>query len=110
MSFKRFEGSDLREPKITLNRGYLEFSKAALEKHFGNIRYVSLWYDKDTGRIGIKPEDMKHPFTYSLFAYLPFAIVNIKNFCEYHGIDISVEKEYPVVWDDERGLCVLEVE
>lgn len=117
MGFEKFEkdntGRGKAGPRISLRKsGSIGINGKAMEEMFNGEDYVTLYYDDDNNKIGIKPERRESKDTYKLQ----------KSNKEGHGGGLSATsfmrefdliprktKQYRARWDKEEGMVVADV-
>lgn len=113
MPFKEFDrrtAATSKSPFVTIQRkGPFGFNSAAYEA-LGKPEAVTLLYDEEERLIGFKPVDLRNPRAFPIRAQGPNLksyIVAGQAFSNYHGLDTSVARRYPVEMRD--GILVLDL-
>jgi len=81
-------------------------NSAAIEKYFQNRKYASVYWDKETGKVGLKPLAKKEEKSYNLH-YSPKGNVGSMSataFLKHVGYDNKETKSFPASWNEKEGL------
>lgn len=102
-----------KPPRVkVLKGGIISLNAQAYQEYLKGAKFVELYYDSATGRIGLKPK--KYPTE----AGIPIKAVgkgkstyrvNTKPLFEHYGIDANSKKSVKPVWNEGEGLLEIGV-
>ncbi len=95
-----------------LKGGQVSLNAVAYEQYLKGAKYVELFYDPDTGKIGLKPTKYATKAAFSIRAVGKGKAtyrVNIKPLVEHYGIDVHEKKPVEPVWNESEGLLEIGV-
>ncbi len=96
-------------PVATINKhGLISFNLAAIIAYNIKSTYALLYRDKVTNRIGVQPGG-KQDGAGKLTVKSNSAFISCRRFLVFCGIDHSETRRYPVTWDDEQGMLVIQL-
>lgn len=110
MAWEKFtqRGSRFSPPRVNTTRsGLITVNRGCYDTYFGGKKHAVLWFDSDTGRIGIEPSDRKS-IAYPVRrngASLGYTIHGT-TFMKRHGILPKKSRVYDVEWDDALGMII----
>lgn len=110
MAFEKFtEKARSFRPKVSLrSNSTIGLNAPAVAKFkLKDVKCVTLYYDRDTKKIGIKPgfdadEDGAHPLNLSRTG----AWISARRFLDYFGLTTGETKRYDAGWDDAGKMIV----
>jgi len=115
-SFEKFPKSRISqvgEPLVTIRKsGVIGINSEAMERFFGEARYLEFYYDRKNKRIGLKPLRDRTKDSYTVFPSKRSKSANVfaRKFLRFYGIDFSKTKSYVPYWDDEGKLLVVDLQ
>lgn len=117
MGFEKFEkeegGKGGTGPRISLRKsGSIGINGKAIESFFGNESYVTLYYDRDNKRVGIRPERKSTKDTYKLQKREKSGhggSISATSFMREFDLIPAKTKQYRAEWNEEEGMIVANV-
>jgi hypothetical protein len=94
-------------PAITVTKnGMFVINSSALEKHIKPCQFVHVYYDKDAGKVGIKPLSKKVDKAYRLNVSPKGNVgtVSATSFLSFIGYDHKETINFPAEWNEREGL------
>jgi hypothetical protein len=107
MAWERFENGSYprKDPTVSILKSGMTINSAAVVEHrLENVNYVSLWYDKDTHRIGIKKESTSDGSVYKLCDAKGTRILRAGSFRRVYNLNKHIGR-YPIEVID--GMLVI---
>jgi hypothetical protein len=94
-------------PAVTVTKyGNFVVNGSAIEKYFKNIQYLHVYWDKDSGKVGLKPLPKKQDKSYHLHLSPRGNVgtVSATSFLKFVGYDHKETTSFPVTWNDTDEL------
>lgn len=94
-------------PSITVTKyGIFVINASALEKHILPNRYIHIFWDKDAGKVGLKPLPKKVEKAYhiNLSPKGNVGSLSASAFLSYIGYAHKETTPFPATWNDKDGL------
>ena len=114
MPFEKFTKSGRGySPKAAIwSRGQIGFNRGACEKYkIGDYDYATLYFDSGTRRIGVKfTNDAEDSGVTKIVKSKTGAFISANKFLDYYEIPHPKTKKYPIKYDKEEELYVIELE
>jgi hypothetical protein len=113
MAFQRFDKTGRGyTPKAAIwSRGQIGFNRGACEKYrIADFSYVGLYFDVDTRRIGFKfTNDPEESGVTKIIKGKTGAFISAGKFLDYYEIPHPKTKKYPIKYDKDEELYVIEL-
>lgn len=110
MSFERFtENGRSFKPKLSITKaGIIALNNACLVKfNLSEYKYVVLFYDQSSKRIGIKPtNDAKEDGCCKLRVRASGVDISATAYLRYYDLEHDVTTRYSIAWDKESDMLV----
>ena len=94
-------------PAVSITRfGIFVINSSAIEKYFHKHKYIHIYWDKEEGKVGLKPLRKKEEKSYNVH-YSPKGNVGSLSataFLKYVGYKNSETKAFPVTWNEKEGM------
>ena len=94
-------------PGVSITKmGMFVINSSAIEKYFQSRKYISVYWDKESGKVGLKPLAKKEDKSYSIH-YSPKGNVGSMSataFLKFVGYEHKETKPFPATWNDKEGL------
>ena len=109
MPFELFERKRTHggPPAVSISKmGLFVINASAIEKYFQKRKYAAIYWDKEAGKVGIKPLVKKEEKSYNMH-YSPKGNVGSMSataFLKYVGYDLQETKSFPAAWNEKEGL------
>jgi len=109
VSFELFERKRTHggPPAVSISKlGMFVINSAAIEKYFSKRKYVHVYWDKETGKVGLKPLMKKEDKSYNMH-YSPKGNVGSMSataFLKHIGYKFKETKSFPATWNEKEGL------
>ncbi len=94
-------------PSVTVTKnGMFVVNAAAMEKYLHRHQFVHVYYDKDSGKVGLKPLSKKLDKSYRV-NFSPkgnVGTISALSFLSFIGYEKKETTSFPATWNDEDGL------
>jgi hypothetical protein len=109
MPFELFERKRAHggPPAISISKnGLFVINASAIEKHFQNRKYATVYWDKTAGKVGIKPLVKREEKSYNLHLSPKGNVgsMSATAFLKYIGYELQATKSFPATWNEKEGL------
>ena len=113
MGFEQFHAKDFSrypdvEPSLSVHgrRGQLWLNLATMRLKIGEAEHVTLWYDQEQNRCGLRVERTRVPGSRRLTKRQGAGIVSCRAFCRMLGITESASYRRALIYDAECDMYV----
>ena len=116
MAYEPFQMKKSRMPTTAtisiLKQGVIGINRLAAEQYFKDVRYVTLHYDRDARRIGIRPEAEAVDNAYEIRGQKDKSVAQVSGgaFLRYFGIEHKETRAYPCRWNEAERLVEIELD
>ena len=94
-------------PSVTVTKnGMFVVNATAMEKHLQHHQFVHVYYDKDSGKVGLKPLSKKLDKSYRV-NFSPkgnVGTISALSFLSFIGYEKKETTSFPATWNVEEGL------
>src|SRR5713101_6331222 len=90
-------------PAVTVTKyGNFVLNGSSVEKSFKNIQYLHVYWDKDAGKVGLKPLSRKQDKSYhlNLSPKGNVGTVSATSFLKFIGYEPKETTSFPATWND----------
>lgn len=94
-------------PAVTVTKnGIFVINGSAVEKYISTNRYLHVYWDKDSGKVGLKPLPKKADKAYhiNLSPRGNVGSVSALSFLKFIGYESKETTSFPATWNAEEGL------
>ena len=94
-------------PAVTVTKnGMFVINSSALEKYMGTNQFVHVYYDKDAGKVGLKPlaKKVEKAYRLNLSPKGNVGTVSATSFLSFIGYELKDTTSFPAEWNQQEGL------
>lgn len=94
-------------PAVTVTKnGMFVINSSALEKYMGTNQFIHVYYDKDAGKVGLKPlaKKVEKAYRLNLSPKGNVGTVSATSFLSFIGYEHKDTISFPAEWNQQEGL------